>query len=633
MTKTASKPAVTTEKGISAEKNFLRKMFDFADKKGQLYFDVFAAAVILALTVWGIVNVYHSIGYSIDEAFYLTIPKRILAGDGLLTDEWQLSQLSSVLLLPFVWIWYGIKGSSEGMYMFFSVLFCVVRGLFSGGVYTLLRKHRYFALAAAACLSQYATLNYNALSYNTIGLYAAVLLMCLAVRLSEKESAVSAVFCGVLFAVLVLCNPVAIALFPALCIAAVIYHLRNNAGKTVQAYFLFTPRGFWRFVAGILPVFLYFCAVLFKNSSIKDIIASVPYILQDPEHMVLADGAGQSTVSGLGMLTGLTDNIGIAVFILAVILGAAALLLKKKSYPAGVLLAFLASAATFGGALVHYFSPACETQNPGLVYFAFFLEGVVLYFLNGRKNKAVFFAFVCGGFFYAVCMEISSNLGYQAHINGYISALPGVLLLLRDCVLSARYGDKERKAVRAAVCASLCLVIFAAGFYVFGINGTLLTNRGQTDIFEIKSGFYAGKRMEKSEYSNYVFLKSDISALDEIAENGEKFYVFGNLPQAYLETEKLGIASMSAWLFPDLQLDSPSARERFFAYYKIFPENIPDYIYVPFFGEFTNGTKNLNPKKLTEELIKPYFSGEITELNHGLVFKVDKILYEGEKGE
>ena len=50
-----------------------------------------------------------------DEAFYLTIPHRLLKGDALFIDEWNLSQMSSILLVPFVWLYTLIAGSTDGI--------------------------------------------------------------------------------------------------------------------------------------------------------------------------------------------------------------------------------------------------------------------------------------------------------------------------------------------------------------------------------------------------------------------------------------------------------------------------------------------------------------------------------------
>ena len=42
-----------------------------------------------------------------DEPFYLTIPHRIVNGDGMFSEEWNFGQFSSFLMLPFmkIYLW------------------------------------------------------------------------------------------------------------------------------------------------------------------------------------------------------------------------------------------------------------------------------------------------------------------------------------------------------------------------------------------------------------------------------------------------------------------------------------------------------------------------------------------------
>ncbi len=63
-------------------------------------------------------------GYAnIDEAFYLTIPYRMIQGDGLILHEWHLSQLSGLLLYPAVSLYLLIIGGTEGILFHFRILF------------------------------------------------------------------------------------------------------------------------------------------------------------------------------------------------------------------------------------------------------------------------------------------------------------------------------------------------------------------------------------------------------------------------------------------------------------------------------------------------------------------------------
>ena len=60
-----------------------------------------------------------------DEAFYISVPVRLMNGDGLFTDEWHLSQLSSVLIYPAVRLFTLITGGTAGIILFIRRIFCI----------------------------------------------------------------------------------------------------------------------------------------------------------------------------------------------------------------------------------------------------------------------------------------------------------------------------------------------------------------------------------------------------------------------------------------------------------------------------------------------------------------------------
>jgi len=590
--------------------------------------DIIAYTVIVLMTVWLLLDCKFSVGFALDEAFYLTIPKRLLAGDGLLTDEWQLSQLSSVLLLPFVKLWYIFHDSSEGMYLQFSYLYAVTQGLFAAGVYTLMRKYGYFSLLAVACMFYYSLMNFSSLSYNTLGVIFCTLLMCLLLRQAEKPSEISAFFSGFCYAGLVLCNPVTVFAFPFYLAAAVVVYanIRSNPKAKKQPYYLLTPKGAGLFIAGILPLFVYFMAVLFAHSSIKDILSGIPYILSDSEHMVVDGENGIQTFSFGDFFTQLTGNMGAAALIISLILTLTACLTAKKNRVIAAAVGSCAALISFAGVLVHYLSSSYETDDPGLVFFVLLLCGFSLYFLTGRAAKPAFYIFVVGALFYALCMQIASNLGYHAQINGYVCCTPGVMILLKDFLSDIRTEEKKtfRRVYLASGSAVLSLALFVSFFYPIGVKSGVF-NISAPSTMIMKMGFLEGKNLLKDEYAAFAYIYSDMKALDEIAEEGDRLFIANNLPLAYMETDKLTVGGPSAWYITEREFSFDSGVERLFSYYELYPENIPDFIYVSSIGFLKTNVISVYPKEYMATYISPYFEGEVISLNHGLVLRVTGI--------
>lgn len=59
-------------------------------------------------------------GYAgIDEGFYCTVPYRLWQGDSLISQEWHVSQLSGLLLYPFMLLYRFFGGTGEGIILTF----------------------------------------------------------------------------------------------------------------------------------------------------------------------------------------------------------------------------------------------------------------------------------------------------------------------------------------------------------------------------------------------------------------------------------------------------------------------------------------------------------------------------------
>ncbi len=71
--------------------------------KVELHKNILFLLLFVLVTLFNVWKSKYGLGGS-DEAFYLTIPHRLTLGDSLFYDEWHISQLSSVLVFPFVYI-------------------------------------------------------------------------------------------------------------------------------------------------------------------------------------------------------------------------------------------------------------------------------------------------------------------------------------------------------------------------------------------------------------------------------------------------------------------------------------------------------------------------------------------------
>ena len=104
-----------------------------------------------------------------DETFYLTIPYRLLRGDALFREEWHLSQMSGVLLVPAVWLYTRLTGGTEGILLAMRLVCVAVMLASSAYLYLRLKRFDWLgASAAALSFALYIPFSINALSYNSM---------------------------------------------------------------------------------------------------------------------------------------------------------------------------------------------------------------------------------------------------------------------------------------------------------------------------------------------------------------------------------------------------------------------------------------------------------------------------------
>ena len=121
-----------------------------------------------------------------DEPFYLTMPHRIINGDGMFSEEWNFGQFSAFLMLPVMKIYMMLAGSTEGIILHFRYIYIGFQLLCTVAVYLKLRKKE-LAWAAAWLFLLFCPYDIMAVAYNTIGIAFMTLAGILLANAKEKD--------------------------------------------------------------------------------------------------------------------------------------------------------------------------------------------------------------------------------------------------------------------------------------------------------------------------------------------------------------------------------------------------------------------------------------------------------------
>ncbi len=80
-------------------------------------------------------------GCDIDESYAITLSYRLVMGDHLFKEMWEVHQSSAIFMAPFIWIYRHVVGNTIGMVVYLRAVGCVIQFLISLALFHSLSKH------------------------------------------------------------------------------------------------------------------------------------------------------------------------------------------------------------------------------------------------------------------------------------------------------------------------------------------------------------------------------------------------------------------------------------------------------------------------------------------------------------
>ena len=499
-----------------------------------------------------------------DEAFYLTIPYRLLQGDALLTEEWHLSQLSGFLLMPAVWIFTTLTGGTEGILLFMRYLCIITQTAAALFLYSRLKAFsRLGAAVAALGFVLFIPLSICALSYNSMGI---LFLTLSQVILITGKSCRIYLPAGLCFAAAVLCCPYLLLVYGAYLLIVLGALVWSRIRREAVHPALSVAGALW-FTAGAAIAALLFTLFVLSRSSVSDILPCLKLMMNDPEHL---------TYSLAFKLREYRDCILYATEQaprLYACLAAAALVClldgRRQSHrtfhsciAGGIILALMVS---------HYQS------RHSLNYIMWSINlwaPFLLLLLSDRKNAGTIFTLLwLPGIAYSFCMNLASNNIFYAISSGASVATVATLVMmgmyLRELRQSAA-APLQKILPIGILCLTLAYQITTEAclryqniYWSSGLNA-------QTE--RISEGVQKGLYVTPEYQESYT---RDLEMLEVVDSfHGEQVLYLSETTWYYLQGKGKN-ASYSAWLSGVSQY----TLDQLEAYYAINPQKRPDVVY------------------------------------------------------
>ena len=401
-----------------------------------------------------------------DENFYFTIPQRLLKGDRLLADEWQVTQFSALLqLLPYS-VFTRIAAGTEGIVLYFRYLYIFCAFCIYWFLHACLRRYGAPAVIANALFALYSTNTIGTLNYYTMALQGLAVCCALLFCGAKKPGAVRCLFAGFVFGCVVLAQPPLILLWCVPTAAAVYGRLQAKRGcarKEAESgrMILFSTLGA---VFCAAAVFVY----LLVSGSFTGLSSTISSLATDASHSFLR--AKNGAFLPAQKLASAAHLYGTGWMILS---GAAAalclvfrLFLRNRRTLRFILFLFLCGAVC--GTFLHA-AAYCITQINAANAFPFHSFPLLLFCAGilplSEKRGPGLSAFAAAGFAASVCVDLTSNilLGFGGVLTLFcaVPCLAEIASELRTYLAEIK-KNRLRRLLKCVL--SAALAVFIIGF-------------------------------------------------------------------------------------------------------------------------------------------------------------------------
>ena len=542
--------------------------------------------IFIALIAGGIIFAFWKCVFGFggnDEAFYLTVPQRFNMGDALIKDEWHLSQLSGFLLMPFVWLFTTITGSTEGIILAARVLYIIFHATVSIVIYSRIRKYGYVSVFASVLYFIYTPYDIMAMSYNTMGLDFVTLAGVIMGTASYKKN-LPLIVSGVAFAAAVLCCPYLAAAYILYGICVLIHtFIKNKETKFILKSELFAGKTFLFFSIGIFALAAVFLVFALTRVSIKEIFNYLPYLMTDPEHPQIALG------TRFGMyfksIYNCHSHFKIALFSYLVMIVVMIIDRKRKSHRS-IYLIVTTAIVIFCYVLL---LPQLTYSTYNAIMFPLIFIGITSYILCENKPKPLFASLFVLGIIYSFAICFSSNQYFYvismvitaSNIASYVF----LAQLLRE-MKTTQDNIEYAVWVKRGSFLFVAFMIFLQGAFQITVKAEhCFWESGNTSNLtaQIKNGPAKGIYTNVNNCNTYEQIYSDLQYYKNKQE--DKILFLTSKTWCYLAVD-FPYGTLSAWISGE----KPSSVERLKTYYRVNYEEIPKYIYIPKDSEwnFTN---------------------------------------------
>lgn len=524
------------------------------------------------------------VGFDIDEGYAISMPQRLVNGDHLFRDMWEVHQTSAFLPALFLWVFEKITGGTEGVAIYLRIVATILHLLMTGVLLRALSKidGRWRCML---CLVYFNFLPkwMISLDFSMQQIWGITLVIYLLKKMTDTNKIRYCFGTGLALAFTVLAYPGMVVLYPVVLLCCVNRSLSPNHKKEIKTKI---NKCIIVTLGCALPALLFFVYVL-SHMSLQDLLQSIPLVFMDGTHQftasakLLAYGRQWANVCKQMII------LAVPVLLVTIVIYAARRSRRQKITGEKALILFLLIWNLETSLLVILANVVGILMGPfhfQVRYLGFFLGTCVLAFLYRKKYPRLFWhIFVLHVVAFAGIL-LFSNVGPDSSSSYLVLGVIGGFILLYELIsdvdsvapdgevketeIVADHGRERMDHLLWLTCAVFVLsLIFCKGYYV------RITEYGPSNILEHREQMTMGPL--KGLYllpDDHARCTGDYETISHLTKNGEKLLFLG--------TEGIeNLASGGGFVSPST-ISTPAFNEQWTLYFTMYPGKIPDVIVI-----------------------------------------------------
>ena len=387
-----------------------------------------------------------------DESFYISTADRFYRGTVPLIGEWYRTQMSSVIMLPFYWVFRQLSGGFAGVVLYFRLLYLVMATLAGIIELRIFAKDYpgFVAMVPALFTMCYAHLNNATFSYYMLSYLFLTLGLCLIYDYKNTSDAREVFIAGVLIALSTLAMPLFAAGYVVIMAAAVVFAVYKRQG-VLKKMLLVTFAG----TAAVAAVFVIWLLI---SIDIRTLIETLSYSLVDKEH------TGTFGYYIRKPHRSLKEVFGAYTYAAYMLCGIAFLLqgrLKRSPFCHFVIIA---------DTVLFVLMADKAYGHTGYIQVALFIFMIPVFCITTGKNHRLFLLFIPAGSAVALIYCFASSDFLYVMAIGCAVAVTAAAPILYDHVREQRENSAKLWQISGALLCAVCVISLAITGWLRVVN-------------------------------------------------------------------------------------------------------------------------------------------------------------------